>query len=225
MKRKRIDWLQLIAAAPITLVVIVVGGMILYYIQSEKPKLVFERPETLPFTATTGRNFAIYNVSFANSGRAATTDVVGIMQVPGALIEQFGIDVHPALGWTHNVLSDTLKIQLTEIAPGETVRASFLATSSNTLPNTPEVSARGPEGVIAEERSTVKSVQFGSLATMIWAGVGIWTVGAIVGVGASKRVKKRVNKLIGTQPELDHDLRQSVSSDAHKQSAPSGDRS
>jgi hypothetical protein len=185
VETRGINWLQIVATAAITGVIAVIAGMVLFWLQTKEPALVFEAAETHPFTGTSGRNFAIYNVSIANPGRAAIPDVVGVVQVPGGLIDDLRIDVDPALGCTYTVISDTLEMQLAELAPGETARVSVLATSGDELPNTPNVSVRG-SGIVGVGGPTIGSNRSASPSSIVWPAL-IGAYGGLMTLVLSRR--------------------------------------
>lgn len=154
MEERAISWKQILFTALVTGVVTIVAGLILFRLQTKKPqepRLVYEVPYTRPFRGT-DLNFAIYNVPILNPGTAYAPDVVGVIQVPSATLEELHITSAPSITYTHKIARDTLELHIPELNPDETILVSLLATSEADLPNSPDVWIRGT-GVTGVERT------------------------------------------------------------------------
>jgi len=178
-KERRINWMQIVATALITGAVTIVTGFILFRLQTKEPKLVYTATETRPFRGT-DRNFAIYNLSISNLGGASIADVVSIVQVPDATLEDLRVVADPSLKYTYDIVSDTLELQIPELNPNETMAVSVLATSQTDLPDTPDVSLRGSgiTGVetTSPERKDSRDFLVSIAAAIFGAGGGLTTL-------------------------------------------------
>jgi hypothetical protein len=165
MEERRMNWMQILVTAIITGVITIISGAILFRIQTREPNLVYTAPDTRPFSGT-DRNFAIYNVSISNPGKAGIPDVVGVIQVASATLEDLRITAAPSLTCTHNIISSTLELRIPELNPNETIGVSILATSKSDLPNSPDVSVRG-SGITGIEGTSPETKRFSDWFT--WA--------------------------------------------------------
>jgi hypothetical protein len=142
MEEKRINWVQIIVTAVITGVITIIAGMILFNLQTKKPKLTYQVPETSPFQGT-GQNFAIYNVSLSNSGGTAINSVIGVIQVPNSSLSDMRISAPSSLKYTTSIVKDMLTLEIPNLNPSDTLSISILATSQSVMPQSPDVSVRG----------------------------------------------------------------------------------
>jgi len=151
MDEKKINWTQILVTAAITGIVTVVAGMILFNLQTSKPKLTFESPETSPFQGT-GQNFSIYNVTITNSGGTSISNITCVIQVPKSSLDDTKITVASTIKYSTSINNDTLTVEVPDLNPSETVNISILATSKDEMPKIPTVSLRGA-GITGEQVS------------------------------------------------------------------------
>lgn len=142
MEEKRINWAQIIITAVITGIVTILVGMLLFNLQTRKPKLTYEIPETSPFQGK-DQNFAIYNVSFYNNGGTVINDVTSVIQVPNASLSDIKVSAAPSLKYTTNITNDILTLEIPNLNQAETISVSILAMSQSKMPQSPDVSVRG----------------------------------------------------------------------------------
>ncbi len=142
MDEKKINWTQILITAAITGIVTVIAGMILYNLQTSKPKLTFEAPETSPFQGT-GQNFSIYNVTISNGGGTSISNITGVIQIPKSSLDDTKITAAQSIKYSTSISGDTLNVEIPDLNPSETVIISILATSKDNMPKKPDVSLRG----------------------------------------------------------------------------------
>ena len=152
MEEKRINWTQIIVTAVLTGLVTIITGMILFNLQTNKPKLTFDAPETSPFQGT-GKNFAIYNVTISNTGGTNIGNVVGVIQIPDSSLDEIKVTAAPSLNYKTNITSGTLTVDIPDLNPTESLTVSILATSQSEMNKSPDVSVRGT-GIIGEKKTS-----------------------------------------------------------------------
>ncbi len=142
MDDKKINWKKIIITALMTGAVTIMAGMILFNLQTKKPKLVYDSPETSPFQGA-GKNFAIYNVVISNTGGTNIEEVVGVVQFPDSFIDELKVTAPLSLNYSSNFIGDTLSIEIPNLNPTESISVSILVTSQSDMKNSPVVSVRG----------------------------------------------------------------------------------
>jgi hypothetical protein len=152
MEERRLNWLQIVVTALITGVVTVGTGMLLFSFQQREPRLTFSSAETIPF-AGSERIVGIYNLKLKNEGKREVSDVVCVIRVPAANIEQSKIYINPANTHSEETKGDVFTLHLSGLNPSEEVSISVLASSTQNLTNKPEVALRAA-GVTGVEASS-----------------------------------------------------------------------
>ena len=152
---KRFPWPTILISALATLLVSVLAGMVLFFLQAREPHLVFTAADTIPFSGT-NRVIAVYQVSVTNDGKKSVDDVVCYIRIAGASIDQKRVFADPSLSYSDSVTGDAMRIEIPSLNPSESEQVSALASSQASLPSRPEVSVRG-RGVMGEEKPRTTS--------------------------------------------------------------------
>lgn len=160
---EKINWTQIIVTAFVTLAIAIASNMIVTYLQTSKPKLVYSTTETIPFSGE-DQVMGIYQILIGNEGKKSTKDVICYVSISEASIEQWDISADPAISFTSSLTQDSLTIDFPLLNPSEFLSISILATHATQLPELPEVSLRA-EGVSGVEKSTDEK-QFLFLSSM-----------------------------------------------------------
>lgn len=205
--KPRMSWLTIFVSGLVTLVVSVAAGTVIYGLQSREPHLVYSTSDTLPFNGE-NRVVAVYQVSLTNDGKRSVDEVVCVIRIPGAAIEQKRVIADPSLSYTDSTLNDTLKLQISSLNPSETVHVSVLASAPSFIPTHPEVSLRA-KGVLGEQTSS-KGDQRPFLVgfTTSLAAVAVSFVFFIVSVGRLKRQTRSKAVTEGEEGRHSDDQRQ-----------------
>ena len=188
---KSINWGRIIASAIITAIitglVAVTTGTILFRLQTKEPKLVYAVPETTPFSGME-RGFAIYTFTIANPGSRPVSDVLAVATVPSAALEQVGVVADATLHYAQRIVGDRLEIKIPELAPGDKISVSLLATGKTTLPSSPQLSVRG-SGIVGIKADLPERNPPSLLASILPTVVGAYVV--LAGAAAVYLVVKR----------------------------------
>jgi len=192
-ERPRLHWPSIGVGALVGLLIAVAGPLLVSWFQSHEPKLVYSAPETIPFHGPE-KKVATYQVLVANDGRRAVEDVICVIRVPGASIEQRLISpANLSIAYTDSVSADSIRIQVPSLNPSETLQVSTLASTTGDLPTMPEVSLRG-RGVVGEQRR----VRPASASLAEWV---IATLFLILGVFAGMATVTRMTR--GVRRDMD----------------------
>lgn len=152
MESRRINWWLIIITAVITGLITLTVGVILLKIQNKEPELVYTITDTQPFPGK-DQNFAIYNVTISNSGKTPISNVLAVIQVPSATLDDTRFTTALSLEYTREIVGDTLNLNIPEFNPNDTISVSILATSTSVLPTRPQVSTRGA-GIVGVQKIT-----------------------------------------------------------------------
>jgi hypothetical protein len=124
-KGSRLHWPSLGVGAAVTLIVAVAAPMVVSYLQSREPRLVFVAPEAIPFQGP-GKKIATYSVTISNEGARVAEEVVCVVRVPGGTVDQQVVTADSSIDHRETSAGDSLKIQIPVLNPSERVRASIL---------------------------------------------------------------------------------------------------
>ena len=144
------NWGTILLSGLVTLVVSVAGGMLIFFLQSRQPSLVYSSSETIPFQGES-KVIAVYQVSLSNDGKLPVEDIAAYVAVPGANIDQKRVSADPSLSVKDTLESGALRLSIPSLNPSETVQVSVLASAQGSLPPRAEVSLRA-KGIKGHEK-------------------------------------------------------------------------
>ena len=159
MEEKRINWLEIIITALITGAIAIITGVILFNIQTKKPKLEYLTTETSPFQGT-NQNFAIYNIIISSSGGKEIKNVKGLVNIPNASLSDIKVSAPASLDYSTNINDDEMTIEISTLNPDDTISITIFTTSQSPLPQFPEVSVRG-DGITGKKVEVLSSDSVG----------------------------------------------------------------
>ena len=140
--KNSINWPTLLFTGLIALVVSVIGGMTIYYLQLRGPKLIYSISSGLPFDGN-DHTISTYQVTLMNDGNQSVDEVTGAIYLPNFGIDQKHIDADPSQSYTFTSSGDTIRFTIPSINPSEHVVIKFLATGVPGTRAEPKVSVRG----------------------------------------------------------------------------------
>jgi hypothetical protein len=207
-KQGKFHWPSALGSA---LIVAIVAPLIVSWVQSREPRLVFTTPQVLPFQGPT-KNIANYAVTISNEGSSAVESAVCVIRVPNGTIEQKAVTADASIAHSETIEGDHLRIEIPNLNPSEHVQASLLVSSSVNLPGVPEVSLRG-KGVTG--KLSVQNVEspfmvwlriFSTASTVVslalWAFVFIRYAPIF---GSLPNIKKRMNQIAEGERETERE--------------------
>ena len=176
-ERDTINWKQLFIGAVITFIVGTTSGILIFNYQTQEPRLYYSAPETIPFSGE-DQVIGIYHISLSNEGKKASKNVICVIQIPEATIEDWKISTELLLAMelSSSVINDTLKLEFPLINPSERIHVSILATAANSLPLRPIVAIRA-EDIVGIEKDLAEPFDVSMLMSTI--GIVIGFVGVI----------------------------------------------
>lgn len=124
------------------IIVLIAGGVVKDKWFTERAQLCYTGNYTSTSTSDDQKS-VIYNVIISNTGELSVHDVVGHMRVPSATLADVIINADPTIKQNNTILGDSLVINIDELNPDDTVIISVRASSSTTLPSSPEIHLRG----------------------------------------------------------------------------------
>jgi hypothetical protein len=124
------------------IVVLIAGGVIKDKWFTERAQLCYTGNYTST-SASDDQKSVIYNVIISNTGELSVPDVIGYMRVPSATLANIVVNADPTIKQNNTILGDSLVINIDELNPNDTVIISVRASSSTTLPSSPEIHLRG----------------------------------------------------------------------------------
>lgn len=130
--------------------VTVVAGLVLFFIQTKEPSIVYSFEETLPFENKNER-LTIYHITVENSGRDVASDIIATIGLNPAVIKEYRIDSDAPIEFKEQSDSVGLKIETVTLNPSEKFRVSILATSRSVFPDSPLIHIRG-KGITGEKK-------------------------------------------------------------------------
>ena len=96
MQESSLNWKQIIFTAVITGVIVIVTGMILFFLQSSAPKLTYTLLDTIPFEGHE-ETLAIQHILLENEGNKIVEDVSFVLNVSPSKIKKHRISGASAL--------------------------------------------------------------------------------------------------------------------------------
>lgn len=176
---KKINWLQIIVTAVMTLIVGIISTIIAVKLQVQEPRLIYSITETTKIKMK-DQDVAIYKLSVENNGKKFVENIDCQIRISSANIEEVSINKDPTIKYTSSVVDDTVVLNFPLLNPSEEVQVSILANASINLPERPEIKIRG-KGVIGIDKSIEKSrvkisnIVFGLLIGVL-TGVFTWLI-------------------------------------------------
>lgn len=171
---KDFNWKQNILTAVITIVVTVIGGMTLYYLQFSETKLEYSFEKILPFEGQ-DENLNIYHIKIFNSGDKITEDVVCHISIIPAHIKNYQVSSETPISFSDKLIEDKIELKIKSLNPEEFANISILGTSSNTFPEQPiiKLRANGVNGQLAflEAKEDKKEPKTFSIIIALIAGI------------------------------------------------------
>jgi hypothetical protein len=139
-----INWTQSIITAILAIVVSIGGGMILFYLQSKEPKLVYQVDEILPFKSQK-ENLNIYRIKIKNTGSKPAENILTEVTISPAKIKDYNITTEFPIEFKSEKDSLEFKARTNSLNPNESYDISILAITNKDFPNKPiiKLSARG----------------------------------------------------------------------------------
>jgi len=145
---KNYNWKQNLTTAIITILVTVIGGMALYYIQFRKPKLEYSYDKILPFEGSE-ENLNIYHISIRNSGNEVSKEVISHISIEPANIKSYQITSKTLISYTDTLIDNKIELKIKSLNPEESTKISILGVSNSSFPNEPTIKLRA-DGVNGE---------------------------------------------------------------------------
>lgn len=143
-----LNWKQILVSGIVTVMVTIVAGMLLFYLQMREASLTYFVDDTAPFVGDS-ENLGIYQVTVRNDGKKEIENVIAEISLPGAIVKQK--KVSPKLIVSSEQLVDNVyTVNIQSLNPQETFVISLLASSNNLLPIRPDFTLRG-KGVNGKE--------------------------------------------------------------------------
>lgn len=151
-------------------------GLGYYFLQTnflqQTPELVFSSLNSIPFSGEES-NLGIYHVEILNDGKLTIKEIICVIIIDSAIIEEYKISVEPSIKYTGEKVGDRFTLELPMLNSKEKIGVSLLTTSIDELPPKPEVSLRG-EGVVGSESTlesqSPQSLIFGNYSVMVSIG-------------------------------------------------------
>lgn len=193
MQESKFNWTQIVIAALITGVVTVGTGMLLFWFQEREPLLTFSTAETIPF-AGAEKIIGIYNLRISNQGKKEVRDVVCVVRIPSSAIEQSKVSVNPANRHSEETRGDAFTVHISGLNPTEEASVSVLASSTQALPNKPEIALRAA-GVTGVEQSTVDK-NINNPILIIASGIGVLVSMALLFIFPSNLWNRRLSTIL-----------------------------
>jgi hypothetical protein len=128
----------------LAIVVSIGGGMILFYLQSKEPKLVYQVDEILPFKSQK-ENLNIYRIKIKNTGSKPAENILTEVTISPAKIKDYNITTEFPIEFKSEKDSLEFKARTNSLNPNESYDISILAITNKDFPNKPiiKLSARG----------------------------------------------------------------------------------
>lgn len=154
----KIDWKNNIITALISIIVTVIAGGILFYIQSDKTELSYSFEKIEPFDNQTEK-LTIYHIQLVNSGSTTIDDIEGCISLDSASIAEYKTSSQNLLKIKDSIKNGKILISIKSLNKGEKCKISILAKSLNKFPTEPTVQfrAKGLLGIKSEELVSEKS--------------------------------------------------------------------
>lgn len=145
---KNYNWKQNLTTAIITILVTVIGGMTLYYLQFSKPKLEYSYDKILPFQGSE-ENLNIYHISIKNSGNEVSKEVVSHISIEPANIKSYQITSKTPISYSDTLIDNKLELNIKSLNPEESTKISIFGVSNSSFPDKPTIKVRA-DGVNGE---------------------------------------------------------------------------
>ena len=145
---------QNITTAIITILVTVIGGMVLYYLQFSEPRLEYASDKILPFEGSK-ENLNIYHITIRNSGNEIAKDVVSHISIQPARIKSYQISSKTPISFSDTLIDNRIELRINSLNPEESTKISIFGVSSSSFPDEPTIKLRadGVNGEIANSDS------------------------------------------------------------------------
>ena len=150
---KKINWLQIIVTAILSLIV----GYVLFVVEKKELGLTYQVIENTTFSGEK-ENALIYTVTFKNDGELLIENIQGIINVSFGNIEDYEVDISKAIDYTILSEPEILEFSLPYLNPNEEFTFSILAIDNVFMPQM-DVDIRGSGIVGYEEEATINKFQ------------------------------------------------------------------
>lgn len=172
MKKSYVIW-QGLSYLFISLLISIIAPVIAnLFMEKKGPKLEYTTIEAKPFKAL-DHNFAVYNIIIRNTGDEYISDIKSLIQIPSAELKEVIITADPNLDYSKTTLGDSLRLEIQNLNPAETVAVSTWAISRDNLPGSPNVSVRA-KGMTGIQTTLTEEKQPNNLFIGILTFVAIW---------------------------------------------------
>lgn len=187
----KIDWLNNIITAVISIVVTVIAGAILYYWQIEKSELSYSFERIEPFENQTEK-LTIYHIKIENSGTTIIEDIEGTIDIGNAEITEYKTKSETPINIIDSLQNKQIKILIKSFNKGEGCKVSILAKSSSELPTEPCVKLRS-KGTIGIKIDTEKKDFIGGFNFQFWL-IGLTILASLVQLVSKRFVSTLTGK-------------------------------
>lgn len=169
------NWKSIIATAVVTGIVTVLTGMILFWVQSKEPRLVYSTVESVPFEG--GQEYlSIFQVHIRNAGKKSAEDVVLLLSLRDGEIQKSQLSINPTI--KHQIKADktSFLLEVGTLNPEEEAKASLLLNNTKGKTVVPDISLRA-KGIKGVEDS-------GNEQTPEFTAIGVALLSAYAGIFA-----------------------------------------
>lgn len=181
--------IPIVLSAIATLIVAIIAPIVVEYFKTPELKLEYYVQDTIPFKTQT-QETASYQVMIENAGTKSLEDIVCQILFPNAQINQSAFFSNTLLHHNETISGGSLTVSISDMNPQETATIYALATSTQQLPNQPDIQirAKGVSGVQGSIDNEGESIPwYLTLATTI-------TLFA-TGIGSARVLFKRESKM------------------------------
>jgi hypothetical protein len=176
----KIDWLNNIITAVISILVTVIAGALLFSWQTDKLELSYSFERIEPFVNQTEK-LTIYHIQFKNSGSTTLEDIKGEISIDNVDTAEYKTSSLTPIDIIDSYKNKKIHISIKSLNKGESCKISILAKSTVDLPVEPQVQlrAKGVVGVKAnsetqnEEKESKWLIMMIALSAMLASSVSI----------------------------------------------------
>lgn len=183
-------WKNILIVVVMPLIVTVVGGVALNYLQSRTPELVYSIQQTIPFQGDK-ETISVQNIYFANLGNYQAQNVIARIEVENATIRERKIKVDPSLRFSEKLERDAFSLDIATLNPKEKIEISLLLATRGDTGQRVKVYLRG-DGVLGQELSNKLDDEAFSLMGLPWYLILLIVYLSIGAVFASSPIGRRL---------------------------------
>lgn len=187
------NWKSILVSALITGTVTVAAGLILFWMQSKEPRLVYNSILSEPFVEENYSRY-IQQIDIVNSGDTFLENINFSITFSNARITNHGVKIEPTIPYSEEVDETFLKINVDNLNENESVRISLILIATESELIEPKISLRASNAKGQIKEKGEKSEAFLIAIALASAYIGLFA--ALLSSRTGRKAFQRVARIL-----------------------------